>query len=119
MLRLPDPPPTFCCGNDRMAFMVYGILRTRGMKLPEEISVAGCGNYRAIAEILYPPLTTVDLPYAAIGISTAQRLLAIMAGEKDLQNGPTLVTGPVHWRGSVTEKRKTNMTQTETATKDN
>ena len=27
MLRLPDPPTTFCCGNDKMALRVYGILR--------------------------------------------------------------------------------------------
>ncbi len=37
-----------------MALKVYGILRSRGMKLPEEISVAGYDNYRVIAETLYP-----------------------------------------------------------------
>lgn len=110
LLRLPDPPTTFCCGNDKMALKVYGILRSRGLKLPEEISVAGYDNYRVIAETLYPPLTTVDLPYAAIGVRTAQRLLAMIAGQDDTHDGPTLVTGPVYWRDSVTQLRQSNIT---------
>jgi len=119
MLRLPDPPTTFCCGNDKMALKVYGILRSRGLKLPEEISVAGYDNYRVIAETLYPPLTTVDLPYAAMGVRTAQRLLGMIAGQQDHEAGPTLVTGPVYWRDSVTERRTTNITQLKPVREDN
>ena len=40
-------------------------------RVPDEISVAGYDNYRVIAETLYPPLTTVDLPYAAMGVRAA------------------------------------------------
>jgi LacI family transcriptional regulator len=119
MLRLPDPPTTFCCGNDKMALKVYGILRSRGMKLPEEISVAGYDNYRVIAETLFPPLTTVDLPYAAMGVRTAQRLLAMISGESPSETGSTLVSGPVYWRGSVTERRHNNITQLKTVREDN
>ena len=119
MLRLPDPPTAFCCGNDKMALKVYGILRSRGLKLPEEISVAGYDNYRVIAETLYPPLTTVELPYAAMGVRTAQRLLAMISGEGREQTGPTLVSGPVHWRGSVTETRNSNITHLKTVREDN
>ena len=102
LLRLPDPPTVLCCGTDKMALEVYGILRTRGMKLPEEISVAGYDNYRVIAEQLYPPLTTVDLPYHAMGARAAQRLLSLIANEP--QNDPAVerVAGPVCWRASVT-----------------
>ena len=67
MLRLPQPPTVICCGNDSMAMAVYGILRSMGLKMPEEIGVAGFDNYRVIAETLYPPLTTVELPYNAMG----------------------------------------------------
>lgn len=119
MLRLPDPPTTFCCGNDKMALKVYGILRSRGLKLPEEISVAGYDNYRVIAETLYPPLTTVELPYAAMGVRTAQRLLAIISGESPDERGPTLVSGPVYWRESVTQRRQSNITHLKTVREDN
>lgn len=119
MLRLPDPPTTFCCGNDKMALKVYGILRSRGLKLPEEISVAGYDNYRVIAETLYPPLTTVELPYVAMGVRTAQRLLSMISGDTPDEGGPTLVSGPVYWRDSVTETRQANITHLKIVREDN
>ena len=114
MLRLPDPPSVLCCGNDKMALRVYGILRSRGVLVPDEISVAGYDNYRVIAETLYPPLTTVDLPYAAMGVRAAQRLLALISGEARKDQSPTLVSGPVYWRNSVTERRLPNVKRLKT-----
>ncbi len=114
MLRLADPPTTFCCGNDKMALKVYGILRSRGLKVPEEISVAGYDNYRVIAETLYPPLTTVELPYIAMGVRAAQRLLAMISGESRDDRSPTMVSGLVYWRNSVTEIRRSNIQQLKT-----
>lgn len=111
MLRLPSPPTVFCCGNDRLALKVYGILRSRGLRVPDEISVAGYDNHRAIAETLYPPLTTVELPYTAMGVRAAQRLLDLISGENREQPNRTIVAGPVYWRGSVTEQRPTNISQ--------
>jgi LacI family transcriptional regulator len=101
-----------------MALKVYGILRSRGMKLPEEISVAGFDNYRVIAETLYPPLTTVELPYAAMGVRAAQRLLAMISGDSPEEAGPTLVSGPVYWRASVTDRRQPNITHLKTVRED-
>jgi LacI family transcriptional regulator len=119
MLRLPDPPTVFFCGNDAMAMKVYGILRTRGIKVPEDISVAGYDNHHIIAATLFPPLTTVELPYVAMGMRTAQRLLAMISGESPNETGPTLVSGPVYWRDSVTETRRSNVTALKTVREDN
>lgn len=110
LLQLPEPPTVLCCGNDRMALRVYGILRSRGVRVPDEMSVAGFDNYRVIAETLYPPLTTVDLPYAAMGVRAAQRLMALISGEAREEPAITRVAGPVCWRTSVIEKRTTNVT---------
>ena len=41
---LADPPTGLCCGNDHLAAMVYGILRARGIAVPEGMSVAGFDN---------------------------------------------------------------------------
>lgn len=109
MLRLSDPPTVLCCGNDKMALRVYGILRSMGRRVPSEISVAGYDNYRVIAETLFPPLTTVDLPYTAMGVRAAQRLMQLISGEPREEKGPTLVAGPVYWRDSVTELRPANV----------
>lgn len=109
MLLLPDPPTVLCCGNDKMAVRVYGILRSRGVKVPDEMAVAGYDNYRVISETLYPPLTTVDLPYSAMGVRAAQRLMALISGEGRDDRTPTLVVGPVCWRESVRDLRPANI----------
>jgi LacI family transcriptional regulator len=102
LLTLPQPPTVLCCGNDEMALRVYGILRTRGIKVPEDISVAGFDNYRVIAETLYPPLSTVVLPYADMGAQAADLLLTLIQGDTEIRTTPMLVSGPVCWRDSVT-----------------
>jgi LacI family transcriptional regulator len=80
--------------------------------------VAGYDNYRVIAETLYPPLTTVDLPYSAMGVRAAQRLLAMISGEGRDDRSPLLVAGPVHWRASVTELRPATIHHLKTVRED-
>lgn len=108
LLSLPEPPTVMCCGNDEMALRAYGILRSRGIRVPEDISVAGYDNYRAIAETLFPPLTTVELPYWAMGAKAAQLLLNRIDNKITESNdkSPYLVGGPVRWRSSVITKSK-------------
>lgn len=109
MLRLDEPPTVLCCGNDQMAMMVYGILRSMGRKIPQEIGVAGFDNYRAIAETLYPPLTTVELPYNAMGARAGERLLGLIGETDASEREPDLLAGPVYWRASVNEVRSKNV----------
>lgn len=51
-------PTAICCANDMMAFGVIGALTDRGIRVPEDVSVAGMDNipYAAISK---PRLTTV------------------------------------------------------------
>jgi LacI family transcriptional regulator len=103
LITLPAPPTVICCGNDEMALRLYGHLRRRGLRVPEEISIAGFDNYRAIAETLFPPLTTVELPYRAMGRRVAERLIADIGGHP-IASGTIAekVPAPVVWRSSVT-----------------
>ncbi len=101
VLGLDNPPTVLCCGNDEMALRVYGMIRSRGMRVPEDISMAGFDNYRAIAETLYPPLTTVELPYLPMGRSAAATVLDMINNKNKQFAGPELVAGPVFWRSSV------------------
>ena len=100
-LALPEPPTVFCCGNDRMAIRLYGVLRSEGCRIPDEISVTGYDNYRLIAETLFPTLTTVELPYAAMGERGAERLLSVIDGAGREGGPPEAVAGDVAWRDSV------------------
>lgn len=106
LFALNNPPTVICCGNDKMALHLYGLLRVRGIKIPEDISIAGFDNYVAIAESLFPSLTTVDLAYRRIGQEAASLLLAKMsAAEADASSSgprsPLRVEGPLVWRHSV------------------
>lgn len=102
LLALPTPPTAICCGNDEMAMRVYGILRSRGLRVPEDISVAGFDDHRMISETLYPPLSTVQLPYREMGRYAANSLLQMIGDQAAVSTGPTRVSGPVIWRSSVT-----------------
>ena len=95
VLSLPHPPSVICFGNDRMAMRAYGILRSRGLELPKDISVAGFDNYRLITESLYPSLMSAELPYAAIGIRATQTLLDLLSDGSAAPDQPILITGPV------------------------
>lgn len=101
LVSLDQPPSVICCGNDEMALRLYGILRSRNIRVPDDISVAGYDNYRVIAETLFPPLTTVELPYFKLGQTAADHLLRLISGEEDVPESPGLLQGPVFWRDSV------------------
>lgn len=96
VLAAAPAPTAICCGNDRMAIAVYGMLRSRGLRIPEDISVAGYDDHRLVSETLFPTLTTVELPYRAIGRRAAELLTA-----SETPGEPIEVGGPVRWRDSV------------------
>ncbi|MEJ6401386.1 LacI family DNA-binding transcriptional regulator [Yoonia sp. 2307UL14-13] len=101
LLSLDRPPTVICFGNDRMAMRAYGILRSRGLSLPDDISVAGYDNYKLITQTLYPTLTSAELPYAAIGIRATELLLSMIEGNAPPTKDPILVSGPVVHGNSV------------------
>jgi len=101
-MSLKDRPTVLCCGNDRMAMQLYGILRSRGIAVPGDISVAGFDDYKMISETLYPPLTTVVLPYEEMGKRAGEALLNHLRGDDALFAEVISVHGPVVWRQSVT-----------------
>jgi LacI family transcriptional regulator len=102
LLALASPPTVLCCGNDRLAVAVYGILRARGIPVPEGMSVAGFDDYRVISETLYPPLTTMELPYGRMGEEAARMMLTGLRGDQPLAVGTRLlVQGELRWRSSV------------------
>ncbi len=106
VLSMPEPPTVICFGNDRMAMRAYGILRSRGLALPDDLSVAGYDGHRLITETLYPTLTSVELPYAAIGIRATELLLGLINGTADVPAQPILVGGPVTPGNSVKDLPK-------------
>lgn len=102
LLSLPEPPSVICCGNDKMAMRVYGLLRERGLRIPQDVSLAGYDDYQSISVHLHPSLTTLKLPYGAIGARAATKLLDMIENKaRSEDNEPEKVPGPVIWRDSI------------------
>ena len=77
ILRNMDHFPTaWICGGDRMAISLIEALTTLGIRVPDDISVAGFDNIEA-ASIVTPPLTTVDVKRSELGKLSVDRLLVI------------------------------------------
>ncbi|MDO4247659.1 MAG: LacI family DNA-binding transcriptional regulator [Neisseria sp.] len=106
LLALAQPPTVICCGNDEMALRVYGILRTRGIRVPQDIAVAGFDNYRAITETLFPPLSSAELPYTQMGAQAVKILVDMIEHNRMPEPNPVLVRGDVVWRSSVLPLRQ-------------
>ncbi len=105
MMATGAPPTVLLCGNDRLAVTVYGLLRARGVAVPEEMSVAGYDDYRVISETLYPKLTTMELPYQRMGEAAARLMLGALRGEEPLERGTRIeIRGDLRWRDSVVSR---------------
>lgn len=94
-----NPPTAICCGNDRLAMAVYGILRDRGVSVPDQISVVGYDDHRLVSETLFPALTTAELPYNAMGARAADLLLSMIS-----QPETATPMQPVYVRGQTVER---------------
>ena len=67
--------------SDLIAISALGVLRERGYRVPEDVSVVGYDDVEPAAHS-FPPLTTVRQPLDLAGVHLVDSLLRIMAGEK-------------------------------------
>jgi len=80
-----DPRLTaIVCANDEMAAGALETLRNSGRDIPGEVSVIGFDNVRW-AHYLYPQLTTVEYPVAAMSRMAAHWVLKHVYGQQRLQ----------------------------------
>lgn len=70
--------------TDNIAFGIIEALREKDIRIPDDISVAGFGNYE-ISSIINPALTTIDFPYEKLGTDAIKSLINQIEGnEKDV-----------------------------------
>ncbi|MCU0513519.1 MAG: LacI family DNA-binding transcriptional regulator [Anaerolineae bacterium] len=101
LLRRPQPPTALFCGNDRAAMACYAALASLGRRIPDDVAVIGFDNLKVIADSLYPPLTTVQLPHYEMGRWAVDYLLA---ASRDETAGPPalhLMDCPLVLRDSI------------------
>jgi len=81
LLALGDPPTAVCCYNDMTALGAMRAIRMRGLRVPEDISIAGFDDL-FVASYTDPPLTTVRQPMRRMGQLAMENLIKLMSGEE-------------------------------------
>ncbi len=80
LLDQEERPDTIICATDRIAQGVYKACYQKNIKIPEEISVAGFGDYET-SELLIPPLTTVRFNLKGWGEVSAETMIQMIHGK--------------------------------------
>jgi DNA-binding LacI/PurR family transcriptional regulator len=80
LLALADPPTAVCCYNDMTALGAMRSIRLHGLRVPEDISVAGFDDL-FFASYTQPPLTTVRQPMRRMGQLAMESLFKLMSGD--------------------------------------
>ncbi len=105
LLELADPPTAIFAFNDNVAIGALNAARSRGLRVPEDVSIVGFDDTMQ-AEIVTPQLTTVRQPLAELGRTGVSLLSRLIEGQRvdalRMELSTTLVvrdsTGPVPTR---------------------
>jgi len=85
-IALRAPPTAIFASNDAMAIGALGALREAGVRVPDEMAVAGFDDI-PVARYVSPPLTTVHVDNAELGTRAVARLVGVLAGSEDARPG--------------------------------
>lgn len=80
-LQGKDRPTAIACYNDQLAIQVMDVVRSLGMKIPNDISIVGFDDYLLSAYVL-PGLTTAVHPKNKMGMDAGNMILRLINGEK-------------------------------------
>ncbi len=85
LLALPEPPTAVFCYNDMSALGALKCVRSRGLHVPEDISLVGFDDL-FLAQYTDPPLTTVRQPKRHMGRLAMETLLRLLSGSTSEEN---------------------------------
>ncbi|KHL24667.1 LacI family transcriptional regulator [Croceibacterium mercuriale] len=99
LLDVPDRPSAIFCSNDEMAAGALHTARSRGLQVPDDLSLVGFDD-APIAAHIWPPMTTVRWPIRPMARAAALKLIRPdIAGEEASRFPAELVT-----RASVAQR---------------
>jgi DNA-binding LacI/PurR family transcriptional regulator len=75
-----ERPTAIALTGDILALGIVAECRARGLDVPRDISIIGCGDTN-MGQYVDPPLTTVRMPFEEMGAVAASNLLALIAGQ--------------------------------------
>jgi LacI family transcriptional regulator len=82
LLRQTPRPTALLAQNDDMAAAAIAAARELGLRIPEDLSIAGFDNSE-VSRTCWPQLTTVNQPVSQMAWDAADRLITVLEGEPD------------------------------------
>jgi LacI family repressor for deo operon, udp, cdd, tsx, nupC, and nupG len=82
--RMEDIPTAIFCMNDEMAIGAIKGLKSKGLRLPQDISITGFDDLE-VSRYCDPPLTTVAQPAEKVGEKSAELLFQLIDGQTPSQ----------------------------------
>ncbi len=79
--------------DDYWAVQLINCLQKRGMSVPEDIAIVGCGNWH-ISQYIQPMLTTFDLQLSRVSQSAVDVLIEKLKGETKLKTQKSVMIEP-------------------------
>lgn len=112
LLELREPPTCIIYPDDFSAFGGYNAIQERGMRIPDDISIAGYDGIR-IARHIEPTLTTLRQDTEELGRQVGEKLLSLIEHPKTTLVETIVVEGHVFEGNSVANIRGKNYVGTD------
>jgi len=101
LLDLREPPTALVVPGDWQAIGVYRYLQSKGIRIPQDISVIGFDNAEQICCSLSPALTSLEYPSEEIGRQAARLLLRQVKEKKNVVQETILIPSTLVERESA------------------
>lgn len=106
LLDLPDPPTCIIYPDDFSSFGGMNVMKERGLRIPEDISVAGFDGIR-VGRHIEPQLTTLWQDTKAIGAKAGECLINLIERPKTTLVEQVIVEGKVYQGKTVARIERT------------
>ena len=90
LLSLPDPPTCIIAPDDYSALGVVSAVRSKGLEIVEDVSVAGYDGTE-IPQFIGVKLTTVSQDKDKIGLIAARKLIAMIEKDGNVSNDTVFI----------------------------
>ncbi|HEX6540652.1 MAG TPA: LacI family DNA-binding transcriptional regulator [Ktedonobacterales bacterium] len=105
LLALPDRPTAVFAANDQMAYGVLSASEAQGLRVPEDLAVIGFDD-TALSAHTRPALSTVKQPFAEMGRSATEMLLALVSAPRLFGGGAySQMARPVGSRADIASQQ--------------
>jgi DNA-binding LacI/PurR family transcriptional regulator len=81
LLSLPEPPDALLSASDRLTMGCYSLIHKRGLRIPDQIAIAGFSNFNS-PELFFSSLTTVRQPAFEIGKTATELLINLIESKR-------------------------------------